>query len=308
MELRHLRYFVVCADVKSFSKAAEILYTTQPNISKVINTLEKELEIRLFIRKKSGIQLTPKGRYIYQYANQVLSTIDQMNTFSRESTVKELLISSNPSSWMATRFAEFYNFHADEQIRFQLYSANIPEIINRITQYRDEIGFVYLIANQKTAFEYVLEKHKLEFVLLNENKAVLYLGRKHQQYGTKNIKDIDWDQIELVQNYSDELTQFNFWDLREQEGKRLSPLKIKVISNSDSVVEQLLGNTKLANISGGYLTDELDERDFQGISLPDTNQVQFGYIKRAEESLSFWARQYVDYIKMKICYGQNETV
>lgn len=43
MKLRHLRCFVVCADVNSFSEAAEILYTTQPNVSKVIRSLEEEL-------------------------------------------------------------------------------------------------------------------------------------------------------------------------------------------------------------------------------------------------------------------------
>ena len=39
LEVKELQYFVVCADLSSFSRAAEVLYTTQPNVSKVIRSL-----------------------------------------------------------------------------------------------------------------------------------------------------------------------------------------------------------------------------------------------------------------------------
>ena len=43
IETKQLQYLVVCADLKSFSRAAEVLYTTQPNVSKVIRSLEEEI-------------------------------------------------------------------------------------------------------------------------------------------------------------------------------------------------------------------------------------------------------------------------
>lgn len=43
IETKQLQYLVVCAQLRSFSKAAEALYTTQPNVSKVIRMLEDEL-------------------------------------------------------------------------------------------------------------------------------------------------------------------------------------------------------------------------------------------------------------------------
>ena len=43
MELKQLEYFMVTCEKGSFNKAAECLYTTQPNVSKVISSLEKEL-------------------------------------------------------------------------------------------------------------------------------------------------------------------------------------------------------------------------------------------------------------------------
>ena len=48
MELRQLEYFMITCEKGSFNQAAECLYTTQPNVSKVISSLEKELGRPLF--------------------------------------------------------------------------------------------------------------------------------------------------------------------------------------------------------------------------------------------------------------------
>ena len=59
LEVKELQYFVICADVRSFSKAARVLYTTQPNVSKVISSLEKELGRKLVERSSRGLRITP---------------------------------------------------------------------------------------------------------------------------------------------------------------------------------------------------------------------------------------------------------
>ena len=41
MELKQLEYFTIVCEKGSFSQAAECLYTSQPNVSKVISSLEK---------------------------------------------------------------------------------------------------------------------------------------------------------------------------------------------------------------------------------------------------------------------------
>ena len=65
IETKQLEYFVVCARLSSFSRAAEALYTTQPNVSKVIRMLEQELGFSLFIRQSRGIVLTARGRRVF---------------------------------------------------------------------------------------------------------------------------------------------------------------------------------------------------------------------------------------------------
>ncbi len=58
---------VICG---SISKAATINYTSQPAISRSIKTLEQELNTKLFIRTKKGIELTDKGRELFFYVEQ----------------------------------------------------------------------------------------------------------------------------------------------------------------------------------------------------------------------------------------------
>ena len=60
LDLKQLKYFIVCAETGSISEAAKLLYTTQPSVSKAIKALEEEMGIVLFERMPRGIALTAK--------------------------------------------------------------------------------------------------------------------------------------------------------------------------------------------------------------------------------------------------------
>ncbi|HBN56577.1 MAG TPA: LysR family transcriptional regulator, partial [Lachnospiraceae bacterium] len=91
METKQLQYLVVCADLQSFSKAADILYTSQPNVSKVIRSLEAELGFSLFQRQNRGIRLTKKGRQVYEYACKAIDNVNQLAAFAKVDEGEELL-------------------------------------------------------------------------------------------------------------------------------------------------------------------------------------------------------------------------
>ena len=94
IETKQLQYLVVCADLQSFSKAADVLYTSQPNVSKVIKMLEGELGFPLFERQSRGIQLTKKGKRVYDYACGVIEHVNQLAAFARMDEGEELSIRS----------------------------------------------------------------------------------------------------------------------------------------------------------------------------------------------------------------------
>lgn len=75
MNFTRLEYFMVVAKYLSFTKAAEILYMSQPSLSKQIALLEAELDSLLFIRSNRTLRLTAAGNYIYQEFNKLIPEI-----------------------------------------------------------------------------------------------------------------------------------------------------------------------------------------------------------------------------------------
>ena len=72
MTLSELRYVVAVATEKSFGRAAQRCFVSQPALSVAIQKLEEELDVRLFERGKSEVTLTPVGGRIVEQAQRVL--------------------------------------------------------------------------------------------------------------------------------------------------------------------------------------------------------------------------------------------
>ena len=301
IETKQLQYLVVCAQLRSFSKAAEALYTTQPNVSKVIRMLEDELGFPLFIRQSRGITLTARGQRVYEYASRAMENVEQLQSFSRMDKGEELLASWNPSSWMASCFAAFYQEHRQEDVCYHVMTAGTEEILARCQAGKDDIGFVYVLEDQMPSFQYRLECAGLVFQELKRTKEYLYFGKNHPLAGKDSIDEISLDKVRLVQCYEDEYTLGrNMTDDRDQ----MSPadrMKISVITNSDYVMNELLGKTDLGNVSGGYLSRKNESRGYPGYSLyGEEEPILFGYVVRQEEPVDGWAEHYLQFVKNRL--------
>ncbi|MFZ5640784.1 MAG: selenium metabolism-associated LysR family transcriptional regulator [Bacillota bacterium] len=75
--LRQLKAFVAVAEEGSFTRAAKILYMTQPAISAQIKVLEDRLEIQLFDRHDKNILLTDAGELLLSEAKKMLNIYDE---------------------------------------------------------------------------------------------------------------------------------------------------------------------------------------------------------------------------------------
>ena len=65
--LQYYKTFYYVAKYRNLTKAAKALYVSQPTVTHTIHCLEEELGCSLFVRSKSGMQLTPEGRLIYDH-------------------------------------------------------------------------------------------------------------------------------------------------------------------------------------------------------------------------------------------------
>jgi len=75
--LQQLRILKAVATEKNFTKAAEVLYLSQPSLSKQIKTLEKNLDIRLINRENNRISLTENGKVFLQYSERILALCEE---------------------------------------------------------------------------------------------------------------------------------------------------------------------------------------------------------------------------------------
>ncbi|MBA3543679.1 MAG: LysR family transcriptional regulator [Chthoniobacterales bacterium] len=85
LEIRHLRYFLAVAEAGSFSRAANRLGLSQPNISQQMRDLETALRVDLFQRRGKRILLTSAGRIFEEHARSILR---QIESFLQELTTE----------------------------------------------------------------------------------------------------------------------------------------------------------------------------------------------------------------------------
>jgi DNA-binding transcriptional LysR family regulator len=78
MNTKQIKLFILIADLKSFSKAAELEALTQPAVTQQILRLEKEIGSSLFRRRHKRIELTKKGRLFYKFAKNMLSMMEKL--------------------------------------------------------------------------------------------------------------------------------------------------------------------------------------------------------------------------------------
>ncbi len=97
MDIQHIKYFLEVARCKSFSKAAEHLFVTQPILTRCIKNLEKELDMPLIIRSTKSFALTDAGEALLVYGSRLIEQHEDIYRHMqdiKESKVGEIHISS----------------------------------------------------------------------------------------------------------------------------------------------------------------------------------------------------------------------
>ena len=299
MDLKQLQYFVVCAQTGSFSDAAKVLYSTQPSVSKVVKALEDALGMQLFERLPRGIRLTVQGQKVYQYASRITNEISVLENMASHGMTKWIRVSLNPSSWFANQFVDFYNETYEKTYHFQLTTAGVRSVMDRVRDYVDDIGFVYILSQQKENFLHEISRNKLQFVPMYETDVVFYPGKETELYdsGKSKVELKDLDGVRFIQNYQDEF--FDIGSVHE-ESFQWKDIDISVLTNSDYIMEKMLKNSRVSNVSGSYLSENKTGTT-PGIPLNmGDSKVLFGYIVHKGEKIDESVQELIDFLVARL--------
>ena len=299
MDLKQLQYVVVCAQTGSFSDAAKVLYSTQPSVSKVVKALEDALGMQLFERLPRGIRLTVQGQKVYRYACRITNEIDALENMASHGMTKWIRVSLNPSSWFANQFVDFYNETYEKNYHFQLTTAGVRSVMDRVRDYVDDIGFVYILSQQKENFLHEISRNKLQFVPMYETDVVFYPGKETElcDSGKSKVELKDLDGVRFIQNYQDEF--FDIGSVHE-ESFQWKDIDISVLTNSDYIMEKMLKNSRVSNVSGSYLSENKTGTT-PGIPLNmGDSKVLFGYIVHKGEKIDESVQELIDFLVARL--------
>lgn len=164
MQLRDIQYVIAAADEGSFSKAALKVHVSQPALSQLIQRLEDELGVKLFVRMSNKVTLTAAGKIFYDDGKKILSLSDQLVTKMgdyRELKKGELTIAVAPfyqKCYLVGVLEEFQKKHFG--IRVKLVDAFSADSEMMLIQGKVDLAFVMLpYRNSGIKYQEIFKEH-----------------------------------------------------------------------------------------------------------------------------------------------------
>lgn len=187
MNLKQLEAFVYVAEGRSFSKAAKELYLTQPTVSAHISSLEKELNVRLFVRNTKEVNLSDDGRKLYEYAKEMVELENKIAEYfgagedGEESTGITIAASTVPSQYLLPKvLMRFNEKYPKEQLK--LIETDSSKVVTQIIDHAADVGFTGT----------VLEKKHCKYIPFYKDELVI-ITPNTEKY--RQIKEADSDNI-----------------------------------------------------------------------------------------------------------------
>ncbi|WP_157148062.1 LysR family transcriptional regulator [Brachyspira pilosicoli] len=136
MEIRVLKYFLTTIREGNITKAAKYLNLTQPNLSRQINMLERDIGHKLFERKHNNIVLTPEGILLKKRAEEIINMVDKTRAefnFTDKVIAGDIFIGAGETWAMSLVASVMKDVQSDyPHIRYNIYSGNFQDITEKL--------------------------------------------------------------------------------------------------------------------------------------------------------------------------------
>lgn len=186
MEFRQLETFIQVSNLKSFSKASEVLYITQPTVTNHIKNLEKELDTILINRYGKSITLTDAGKLLYKYAVNIVNTCEMarfdLASFKGKISGHIHIYSSSVPARNVIPYVINEFLKENSKVTFTLFEKDSRKVIDDIIGGEAEFGIVGAKHDCK----------HIEYIDLIEDK-LLVIVPKTSKYSKENFSSIQKD-------------------------------------------------------------------------------------------------------------------
>ena len=189
MEFKQIEAFVNVIKYKSFSKAADASFLTQPTISTHISSLEKELGVTLIDRMGKESRPTKAGRAFYKYAISLINTREKaLVEIGRGGTelsgIIDLRASSIPGEYIVPELMTGFR-QLLPQVRFYMEQSDSEAVWEAIEQGDGELGFTGGYKNNGLRYELLFKDPVV--LITPRNEKFLALAAKSEFIGSEDF-------------------------------------------------------------------------------------------------------------------------
>ena len=174
MDLLQLQYFQTIARLENLTKAAELLYVAQPNLSVSMKRLEEDLGVSLFERRKGRIRLTQTGKLFLSYVDSALEGLDRGVAEARameEKARERVRVASVIIDLVGNLLDMFLPENAG--ISFEHIHCHNDEVLEKIR--KDEADFGFIFGDPQDS--------GMEYIEIDSSERVVQLSSAHPLAG-----------------------------------------------------------------------------------------------------------------------------
>ncbi len=254
-----LKTFVTLAEVKNFTKTAELLLMSQPSVSLHIKNLEKEFQTKLFHRSPKYLKITPSGEILYDRAKQMITIYEQtrQDILERQNTIKgELKIAASFTIGeyiLPPLLLELQKEYPE--LNLQVTIANTEEVIQSTRSHHADIGLIEGQTNEKELAVTPFMQDELFIVSSNRHELV------HKDEVT--ISDLQNQAWIIRETGSGTREYFNHFI-------RSNGLKVKsllTISSNQGIKETLINGMGISILSGSVVERDVKQKNLSIIRI-----------------------------------------
>lgn len=178
----YLTYALEIERAGSITQAAQNLYMAQPNLSKAIKELEKEIGFTIFKRTATGVRPTDEGAEFLFYAKNITNQLGAVKRISQRAGSEKLKykISIPRGSYIADGFTSFVSeLKLEKGMEVTVNETNDIGTISNVTDHGYNIGIIRYQVINEDYFLTMLRNNHLVYETLWEFEYVLVMSKRH---------------------------------------------------------------------------------------------------------------------------------